>query len=102
MVAPIVSHDPADRITVDKQPSPAKQARIDAKRRERAPKKPRTELKAEKVKRYWEKVGAFELPDMEAAVSDLMQRPAGLPLDEYSHRLASQHGEDGLTVEVFR
>lgn len=31
-----------------------------------------------------------------------MERPAGEPLTDYAGRICSQHGEDGVTVEVFR
>jgi hypothetical protein len=45
---------------------------------------------------------AFVLPDVERIVGDLLARPEGLPLEDYEHKIMSQHGEDGITVEVFR
>jgi hypothetical protein len=60
------------------------------------------ELKASKLARLRSQHAAFELPDMPGEVGRLMRRPSGLKLDEYAHRLTSQHGEDGVTVEVFR
>ncbi len=44
----------------------------------------------------------FQLPDVKAAVAELLTRPPGLPLDEYAGRILSQHGEDGMTVETLR
>ncbi len=62
----------------------------------------KAQLKAEKYQRYLARVEAFELPDMKVAVHALHRRPRGLSLAEYDRRLTSQHGEDGLTVEIFR
>ena len=93
-----------------KEPKPAKQAKIDAKSERvapahddrRAPKTKKVGTKADKHARYLARLDAFELPDMQTATAELLLRPEGLPLDQYAHRLASQHGEDGLTVEIFR
>jgi hypothetical protein len=64
----------------------------------------REQLKAKKAKsdRRWEARRAFALPDVPAIVAELLARPSGRPLEEYDHKIVSQHGEDGLTVEVFR
>ncbi len=40
--------------------------------------------------------------DVLETVERWQRREAGRPLDEYQARLFSQHGEDGITVEVFR
>jgi hypothetical protein len=76
----------------------AKNAAIKAKRAE--------EMKALKQERHKAKMArrhAAKLPDdVRDVVAGLLQRPEGLPLDAYAHRISSQHGEDGLTVEVFR
>jgi hypothetical protein len=58
--------------------------------------------KAEKHARYMAIRRAFVLPDVAGIVGELLARPQGLPLDDYDRRITSQHGEDGITVEVFR
>ena len=43
------------------------------------------------------------LPEgLERSVAGLLDRPEGLPLADYAHRIASQRGEDGITVELMR
>jgi hypothetical protein len=74
---------------------PADQRRA---RRRRAQRK----AKQAKSDRLWEVRRAFALPDVPAIVAELLARPPGRPLDEYDYRIASQRGEDGLTVEIFR
>src|SRR3954467_13470168 len=58
--------------------------------------------KAEKEQAKLERRRAAVLPDMRDAVAELLRREEGMPLEAYAHRIASQHGEDGITVEVFR
>jgi hypothetical protein len=94
------------------------------KARHRAEKALKADKKAEKKATAAEKKAAAEalkkkrgdakmarrrearLPDMQAGVARLLSRPEGLPLDQYADpetdRLTSQHGEDGLTVELVR
>src|SRR4051812_33664047 len=40
--------------------------------------------------------------DLAPTVAELLSRPEGLPLETYTHRVFSQHGEDGVTLEVLR
>src|SRR5581483_6634567 len=41
-----------------------------------------------------------ELPDVAGAVASMLNRPEGMPLEEYTSQVLSQHGEDGITIEV--
>ena len=59
--------------------------------------------KAEKGARRLALRRAWQPPaDLVEIVHRWQCSPAGLPLDAYAARMYSQHGEDGITVEVFR
>ena len=98
-----------------KRSTPEKQARLDAKREARLATSTRDALlpakvgkpgelgtTADKIAHREAKLAAFELPDMKREVTELLRRPTGLPLDAYEYTLTSQHGEDGLTIEILR
>jgi len=40
--------------------------------------------------------------DLQSSVADLLDRPEGQPLPDYSYRILSQRGEDGITIELMR
>jgi hypothetical protein len=64
--------------------------------------KVREQIKAEKHAHTMALRRAFELPDVAGIVEELLERPEGQPLEQYGRRITSQHGEDGITVELLR
>lgn len=59
-------------------------------------------LKRNRHQARMERRRAATLPDAQVMVAELLRRPEGLALDDYEYRVTSQHGEDGLTVEILR
>src|SRR4051812_14134604 len=94
------SKEDKDRIAEEKERLRADKAtrqmeRLEQKERRAALKEFRSTAKLERRR-------SAELPDVRAVVGELERRPRALPLEEYVHPIASQHGEDGVTVEMFR
>src|SRR5215216_7929022 len=59
--------------------------------------------KESKARRKLERRRAFTLPpSLPEIMRAWQERPGGQPLHTYAQQMTSQHGEDGITVEVFR